>query len=175
GSGSQRSFARVSMNLDYREWQPGAALNGVVLAYWRVAGDGTSVPSPAILPDAYMEVVVNAGGDVTLEGPAFTGKQPARLVVGLLETAVAMHYPPDVCTFGIRLHPARAATFLGVPARAFVNAIRPLADVSKRLDDQLSRVIDAHPRIDSAEAVDAVERVLVDHLGRASATDDLIV
>jgi hypothetical protein len=29
---------------------------GVVLACWRVAGDGTSVPWPVILPDAYVEI-----------------------------------------------------------------------------------------------------------------------
>jgi len=38
------------MKIEYDEWTPGGALNGVVLAYWRVAGDGTVVPSPAILP-----------------------------------------------------------------------------------------------------------------------------
>jgi hypothetical protein len=40
------------MSVDYQEWPPGAALNGVILAYWRVVGDGSSVPSPMILPDA---------------------------------------------------------------------------------------------------------------------------
>ena len=118
------------MSVEYQEWPPGAALKGVVLAYWRVVGDGLSVPSPMILPDAHVEVVVNLGGPVTLVGSQFTGTQPVRAVVGLLETAIEIHYPADVCTFGIRLHPARAATFLSVPARALVNSLNPLRRVS---------------------------------------------
>jgi AraC-like DNA-binding protein len=163
------------MMLAYGEWPPRADLIGVVLAYWRVAGDGASVPSPAILPDAYVEIVINAGGSVTLAGPAFNGSQPARAVVGLLEQAIEMRYPPDVCTFGIRLHAARAATFLGVPADAIVNAVSPLGRVSPALDRQLSRVIENHPRIDSAAGRDSVETVLVEHLHEAPPTDDLIV
>src|SRR5262245_22016295 len=110
-SRDRRRVRSLRMNVDYREWPPCAALNGVVLAYWRVAGDGTSVPSPTILPDAYVEIVINLGGVVILEGPAITGSQPARAVVGLLDKAIEMRYPTDVCTFGIRLHPARAAAF----------------------------------------------------------------
>jgi AraC-like DNA-binding protein len=163
------------MNIDYQEWTPRAPLTGVVLAYWRVAGDGSAVPSPAILPDAYMEIVINLGGTVTLAGPAFNGTQPPRSVVGLLDAAVEMRYPPDVSTFGIRLHPARAAMFLGVPARTLVNAIRPLRDVSPTLDDQLSRVMEKQPRNDSQEGLDAIEAVLIEHYGRVPPTDDLIV
>jgi hypothetical protein len=103
------------MNIDYREWPPSTALAGAILAYWRVAGDGRSVTSPTILPDAYVEIVINLGDAVTLEGSAFHGNQPARVVVGLLDAAIDMHYPPDICTFGIRLHPARAGALLGAP------------------------------------------------------------
>jgi len=96
-------MAPPETSIDYHEWRPCAALNGVILAYWRVAGDGTSVPSPAILPDAFVEIVINLGGAVTLEGPAITGSQPARAVVGLLDTAIDMRYPPEVSTFGSAL------------------------------------------------------------------------
>ena len=136
------------MNIDYREWPPSASLAGTILAYWRVAGDGRSVPSPTILPDAYVEVVINLGGAVTLTGQPFRGNQPARTVVGLLETAIDMRYPEDVCTFGIRLHPARAATVLGVAAPALVNVVSSLGPVCQALDDRLLAVIDAHPRME---------------------------
>jgi AraC-like DNA-binding protein len=162
-------------SIDYREWRPGSDLTAVVLAYWRVEGDGASVPSPTILPDAYVEIVINLGGAVTLEGPAFNGSQPARAVVGLLDTAIEMRYPPNVCTFGIRLHPAHAASFLGVPARALMNTVTPLADLSRRLDQQLSGVVETYPRLESAESRDAVETVLIEHLRRARPTDDLLV
>src|SRR5262249_28217946 len=143
------------VNIDYREWPPCAALSGVVLAYWSVAGDGSSVPSPTILPDAYVEIVINLGDDVMLERGTFTGIEPARAVVGLLETAIEMRYPRDLRTFGIRLHPAHAATFLNVPARTLLNTVRPLDQVSRPLDEQLSRAIEAHA-VDAAQGRDAV-------------------
>jgi AraC-like DNA-binding protein len=163
------------MNIDYREWPPSGALAGAILAYWRVAGDGRSVPSPTILPDAYVEIVINLGDAVTLDGSAFHGNQPARVVVGLLDAAIDMQYPADICTFGIRLHPARAGTVLGVAASAVVNIVSPLWEVCKALDDRLAAVVDAHPRIDSADARDAVERALLEHLRGATPTDDLVV
>src|SRR5262245_43867015 len=174
-----RDFASLAafigaVNIDYQEWRPCAALNDVVLACWRVAGDGTSVPSPTILPDAYVEIVLNLGDGVTLEGAAITGRQPERAVVGLLETAIEMHYPRDVCTFGIRLHPARAAAFLGVPAHSLMNKVSPLADISPRLDTQLARIVETQPRIESAAARDAVETVLTDHLRQVPPIDDLV-
>src|SRR5262245_23599584 len=152
------------MKIDYREWPPSASLAGAVLAYWRVAGDGRSVPSPTILPDAYVELVINLGGAVTLDGEAFHGTQPPRTVVGLLETAIDMQYPADVCMFGIRLHPARAATVLGVAASKVVNIVSPLALVCKALDDRLAAVVDVHPRLESVDGLNALENVLVENL-----------
>src|SRR5262245_16202570 len=163
------------MNIDYREWPPSAPLAGAILAYWRVAGDDRSVPSPTILPDAYVEVVLNLAGAVMLDGQAFRGNQPARTVVGLLETAIDMQYPEDVCTLGVRLHPARAATVLGVAASALVNIVSPLGKVCKTLDDRLAGVVDAHPRMESVNAHKALEGVLVDHLRDRTSNDDLVV
>src|SRR5262245_43435544 len=162
------------MNIDYREWPPSPPLAGAILAYWRVAGDGRSVPAPTILPDAYVEIVINLGGSVMLDCQAFRGSQPARTVVGLLETAIDMHYPPDVCTFGIRLHPARAATVLSVDASTLVNIVSPLGRVCQALDDRLAPLVDANPQMESAKARDGIERVLLEHLRGVTLTDDLI-
>jgi AraC-like DNA-binding protein len=133
------------------------------------------VPSPTIVPDAYVEIVFNLGEAVTLAGPAFKGNQPARTVVGLLDAAIEMGYPPDVCTFGIRLHPARAAAVLGVPAREVVNAVRPLGQMSSALDERLSHALEMHARIDAAEGREAIEAVLVEQFRRVPPTDDLMV
>jgi AraC-like DNA-binding protein len=86
-----------------------------------------------------------------------------------------MHYPADVCTFGVRLHPARAATVLGVAASALVKIVSPLGRVCKTLDDRLAAVVDAHPRMESADAHSALECVLLDHLRGLTSKDDLIV
>jgi AraC-like DNA-binding protein len=163
------------MSVDYQEWPPGAALTGVVLAFWRVVGEGSAVPSPTILPDAYVEIVLNLGEPVALTGPSFTGNQPARAVVGLLDRAIEIRYPSDVCTFGIRLSSACAATFLGVPARVLVNRVQPLRQFSATLDDRLERVLETDPRLESKEARAALETALIEHLDRSQRADQLIV
>src|SRR5689334_6027037 len=103
-----RRFSRKvtlrDMGLRYDEWLPGPALRGVVTAYWRVLGEPDGVPNPAVLPDGHIEIVFNRGAEVALAGPAFTGPQPARCVVGLLSHALRMEYRGRVDTFGIRLH-----------------------------------------------------------------------
>src|SRR5262245_35062331 len=163
------------MSVDYHEWPPAAALRGVVLAFWRVVGEGSAVPSPTILPDAYVEIVLNLGEPVALNGLSFTGTQPARAVVGLLDRAIEMRYPSDVCTFGIRLSSACAATFLGVRARVLVNKVHPLRRLSPALDDRLERVLETDPRLESETARTALETALIEHLDGAQLADQLVV
>src|SRR5262245_35354720 len=162
------------MSVDYREWPPDADLKDTVLAYWSVVGDGSLVPSPVILPDAHIEVVVNQGAPVTLVGPAFTGMQPARSVVGLLDAAIEIQYGADVNTFGIRLHAARAAALLGVPAHTLTNTLSPLARLSETLDARLSRVLGAHPRLETEDGRAALDASLVEHLRQARPSDAMV-
>src|SRR3979411_1638975 len=75
-------------DIRYDECLPGPGLKGIVTAYWRVAGDTPRGSSPVILPDGHIELVFNLGDRVKLEGPAYTGDQPDRVVVGPLSRAV---------------------------------------------------------------------------------------
>ena len=126
------------MALVYHEWRPRDALADTVLTFWTVEGEGDSVSSPIILPDAYVEIVINLGDPVMLDGDAFRGPQPPRVVVGLLDRAIHMRYGARVHTFGIRLHAARAATFLGIAAKRLVNRLIPLIDVNPALDTKIT-------------------------------------
>jgi AraC-like DNA-binding protein len=162
------------MGIDYQEWGPSPALRGVVLAYWSVAGDGPSVPSPAILPDAYVEIVINVGDPVALAGPSFTGSQPGRAVVGLLEAAIGIQYGPRVATIGIRLQAGRAPGFIGVRAHDLWNRVSPLASLSPALDRRLGQLLAAHPRLESAGGRSALDAALVDHLSTAQPSDALV-
>ena len=99
------------MDVRYSDWRPGAELEGLVTAYWFVEGDGRAVPSPAILPDGHVEIVSNHGDPAGLAGPAFTGDQPERAVVGPLSRAVQIEYRGRVRLCGARLHPACGSSF----------------------------------------------------------------
>lgn len=161
--------------MDYREWTPCRALRDVVLAYWCVEGDGALVPAPAILPDAHVEIVINLGRPVMLEGPAYTGRQPLRAVVGLLQHAVKMRYLGQVRTLGVRLHAARAADFLGIRAAALANTITPLRTFCEPLDMHIQHRLGDGRHFASEAARPELERVLVEHANRARAPDMLVV
>src|SRR5438552_10069051 len=138
------------MGLVYQEWHPRDALRDTILAFWGVAGEGASVASPTILPDAYVEIVINRGDPVTLRSSGFAGLQPARVVVGLLDRAIPMRYGTRVQTFGIRLHPARAAAFLGVPAAQLANTLTPLGRLAPQCDARIAEWLRDNPLSESA-------------------------
>jgi AraC-like DNA-binding protein len=163
------------MDLRYEEWLPAAAaLKGIVVAYWRCEGDASNVPSSAILPDGFVELVFNFADPVGLSGPAFTGDQPARVVVGLLSQAVQIEYRGPVNTFGIRFHPAHGPAFFGKPAAVLTNKLTALAQVSNSLDRPLSGLFAArwNPDLDTDRA--ALDDLLLNQLAASSPADKAI-
>jgi len=164
------------MDLRYEEWLPdAAALKGVVTAYWCVAGDASKVPSSAILPDGHVELVFNLGDPVGLAGPAYTGDQPDRAVVGPLSRAIQMEYRGHVDTFDIRFHPARGAAFFGQRGTSLTDKLLPLAQVSGTLDRALSCLLagDWSPETESRRA--ALDEVLLEQLASSSPADTPVV
>lgn len=163
------------MDLRYDEWLPDAArLKGVVTAYWRVVGDASKVPSSAVLPDGHVELVFNLGDPVRLAGPAYTGNQPDRCVVGPLSAAISLKYCGPVNTFGIRFHPARGAAFLGHRATALTDKLLPLAQVSSTLDRALSYLFAGNwsPEPEGCRA--ELDQVLLEQMALSFPEDTLV-
>ncbi|MEZ0227106.1 MAG: DUF6597 domain-containing transcriptional factor, partial [Planctomycetota bacterium] len=163
------------MALRYDEWLPDPALRGPVTAYWRVLGEAEGVPNPTVLPDGHIEIVFNRGDEVALSGPAFTGPQPPRCVVGLLSHALRMEYRGAVDTFGIRLHAARGAAFLGRKATALADALLPLAQVSPALDAAVASIVDRKFSPENPDDLSALERALAQQAPRGTPPDEPIV
>jgi AraC-like DNA-binding protein len=163
------------MDIRYDEWLPGPGLEGIVTAYWRVAGDASKVPSSAILPDGHVELVLNLGDRVALAGPAYTGDQPDRAVVGPLSRAVRLKYGERVHTFGIRFHPARGAGFLGQPAPTLTDKLVPLAQVCSPLDRVLPQLLAKNGSVETEASRSALDRVLFQQLPLALPTDHTVV
>src|SRR5438309_1321539 len=160
------------MDLRYEEWLPGAVgLKEVVTAYWRVAGNASKVPSSAVLPDGHVELVFNLGDPVGLVGPAYTGDQPHRAVVGPLTRAIRLHYQGRVNTFGIRFHPARGAGFLALSATSLKDKLLPLAQVSGYLDQALSCLLAANWSPDTECCRTALDQVLLQQLASSCPPD----
>ena len=164
------------MDILYEEWLPASAdLAGLVTAYWRVFGDGSNIPSSAVLPDGHVELVLNLGDPVGLVGPAYTGDQPACCVVGPLSKALRLDYRGPVNTFGIRFHPARGAGFLGKHAAELTDRLLPLAEVCAPLDRALARLRTDHPHPEAVTYRGALDQVLLAQLSSALPPDAPVV
>jgi len=164
------------MDILYKEWLPASTdLAGLVTAYWHVSGDGSNVPSSAILPDGHVELVFNLGAPVGLKGPAYNGLQPARAAVGPLSKALRLDYRGPVSTFGIRFHPARGAGFLGKHAAALTDRLLPLSQVCAPLDRTLARLQEQHPCPETDTYRTALDQVLLSRLSSALPADTPVV
>ena len=164
------------MELSYNEWLPAAVgLRDVVTAYWRVVGNGSQAPPSAVLPDGHVELVCNFGDPVELDGPAFRGLQPDRVVVGPLARAIRLSYTGAVDTFGIRFHPARGAAFFGIAAAALVNQLVIPAQVSSQLDSGLRRLFGAGWNPERENCRTALDGVMLDQLARSLPPDFPVV
>jgi len=163
------------LDIRYEEWLPGPGLEQIIAAYWRVVGDGSKVPTSAILPDGHVELVLNLGGPVALAGPAYTGGQPDRAVVGPLSRAIRLKYRGPVDTFGIRFHPARGAGFLGQPATALADKLVPLARVCALLDRALSRLLVKNVVMETEAGRSSLDRVLLQQLSSALPPDEQVM
>jgi AraC-like DNA-binding protein len=163
------------MDLRYEEWIPDApALHGIVTAYWRVAGDASKVPSSAVLPDGHVELVFNMGDPVGLVGPAYTGDQPDRAVVGPLSRAIRLEYRGPVNTVGVRFHPARGAAFFGRPATSLTDKLLPLVEVRAVLDRSFSSLLVGNWSPDTKGGRAALDEVLLGQLASSSPTDTAV-
>jgi AraC-like DNA-binding protein len=112
---------------------------------------------------------------VTLLGPAFTALQPSRVVVGLLKRAIPMRYGGRVRTFGIRLHPARAAHFLGVAATHLANTLTPLSQLSPTCDARLVQWLEGNPDLESATDRSSLESLMNEQRRQSAGVDRLVV
>jgi AraC-like DNA-binding protein len=164
------------MDIRYDEWLPGSGgLAEIVTAYWRVLGDGSNVPSSTVLPDGHVEVVLNLRDPVGLAGPAYSGLQPDRCVVGPLSKALRLDYRGPVNTVGIRFHPARGAGFLGKAATELSERLLPLAQVCVALDRALAQLFIDHPDVEDEGCRHALDQVLLDQLPLGLVPDDEVI
>ncbi|HEY6332589.1 MAG TPA: DUF6597 domain-containing transcriptional factor [Blastocatellia bacterium] len=163
------------MELRYEEWHPPHELRDFISAYWQVEGDASRVPSSAILPDAHVQMVFNFGDPVGLAGPAYSGDQPQRAVVGLLSRAIRLDYRGPVNTFGIRFRPARGPSFLAQPATLLVDRLFPMREISEQLDRAFSLLFAANWRPDQERCRSDLDQILLEQLSLSSPIDELIL
>jgi AraC-like DNA-binding protein len=143
----------------YREFTPPASLKEQVLCIWtQTVATSLGSYSHLVLPDACVDIVcVN---------------DDAPLVVGPWTESFVANLAAGTTIVGVRFHPGRAPSLLGVPAHTLLNQSVPLDAMSRSpLRDRLSRVRD-QPSL--APKRSALEAGLSNSLPNASPTDQAV-
>lgn len=97
-----RDKRRLIAVMDYREYPPPPALEGLIKVRWTLAGHGggdTWIAQQAV-PDGCVEVITRLAGRSRWEG-----EQPARFAVGLADGPAEFEISGDACFEAIRLWP----------------------------------------------------------------------
>ena len=110
---------RLLRGMDYREFPPPPALEGLIKVRWTLAGSGGAGEwlAQQAVPDGCVEIISRLAGR-----SRWDGDQPARFAVGLIERPEGFEISGDACFEAIRLWPW-AWTLIGD---------RPLAELRGR-------------------------------------------
>ncbi len=122
--------------LQVRVWQPSEGLSSRVSSvFWF---EGPTAPTDLILPDVgAADLVVQLGGQATIDDGARAFSSPRAYLVGASDRAFVARNADHINTVGIRLSTGCACA-LGVSAASVRNVVAPISDLSPRL----SRVLE---------------------------------
>ena len=99
---NQRDKRRLILAMDYREFPPPPALEGLVKVRWSLAGGGPAdawIAQQAV-PDGCVEIITRLAGR-----SRWAGEQPARFAVGLADGPEEFEVSGDACFEAVRLWP----------------------------------------------------------------------
>lgn len=156
------------MSYRYRSVYPSAALRPYIAGMWHLSRQATdpALSTVRVLPEGAIELVLNVAGAANRTQP-----DPACFVVGQLPRAIAMHSSAQQTEcLGLRLRPAGAAAFLGIPAVELTGQIVDLDRLTSRLNQQLTEWIE-HATPDRA-GLARLEQLLLKHVQRTQPTVD---
>jgi len=135
GDGRKRHFDDIPI-ADYQEFTPPSLLKENVLCIWtQTIKTSRGSHSHLVLPDACVDIVF-----INNDAPVVVGPWTKSFVADLAAGTTVV---------GVRFHPGRAPSLLGVPAHTLVNQSVPLDTISRSpLRNQLSRIAD-EPNIET--------------------------
>jgi len=158
GDGRKRHFDDIPI-ADYQEFTPPSLLKENVLCIWtQTIKTSRGSHSHLVLPDACVDIVF-----INNDAPVVVGPWTKSFVADLAAGTTVV---------GVRFHPGRAPSLLGVPAHTLVNQSVPLDTISRSpLRNQLSRIAD-EPNIETKRS--ALVAGLFNSLPNRSAFDQAV-
>jgi len=147
--------------MEYCEIAPGPALTPFVVTFWTLRGSATHPAFDLVLPDGSTELVIHRTGRFRQwQASGDAAEQPAALVVGVMERAIALAAARRFETIGVRFTPTGLAGLCDAPASTLSDRLTPAEAV---VGPGLAGVI---ATVASAESMDEALEQLRRGLGR---------
>ena len=150
--------------MDYREFDPVAALAPYVDRLWTLVGpaDAANAGGQVILPDGRPELVLHFGDPFERVESNRSTRQAAVLLAGQLMERLVLRPTGRVAALGVRFHPFGAAACFEVPQHQLVGGTPAVDDLSPSLAAKLARV--RSQTDDLLEAAALVQDALAAHI-----------
>jgi AraC-like DNA-binding protein len=150
--------------MDYREFDPVAALAPYVDRLWTLVGpaDVASADGQVILPDGRPELVLHFGDPFERVEADGSTRQASVLLAGQLMEQLVLRPTGRVAALGVRFHPFGAAACFQMPQHQLVGCTPAVEDLSPALAASLARV--RSQTDDVSEATALVQQALVAHV-----------
>jgi AraC-like DNA-binding protein len=135
--------------MEYREIAPTPRLKPFVVAFWTLRGVSTGESADLVLPDGTAELVIHRTGRFhEWHASGEIAEQPAALVAGVMDQAVAIAPARRFETVGVRFTPQGLAPLCRCPLSALTSRLTPAGDA---LSPGLARVVADARQADSIE------------------------
>jgi AraC-like DNA-binding protein len=146
--------------MEYREIAPTPSLKPFVVAFWTLRGVSNDASVDLVLPDGNAEVVIHRTGRfLEWHASGEIAEQPAALVVGVMERAIAIAPARRFETVGVRFTPHGLAPLCRHPQSALSSRLTPAGEA---LSPALARIVADVAQADSiAESLDILQRGLI--------------
>jgi methylphosphotriester-DNA--protein-cysteine methyltransferase len=161
--------------MEYREYLPSPPLRRYVKCFWTLSSHGRPAPADTgtVMPDGSLELVLNFGGAIRRRrGGEVYGERLWRMAVGQMDRLHHVEFTGTADILVVRFRAAGAYAFFGIPQHELSGQVVALDAFAGRLDRQLASEVDGDWPV--ARRCAAVERLLLAHLGRMKAGDELV-
>ena len=149
--------------MSYNEFEPHVTLQPDIKCFWMLEEEPRIYNASAIVPDSYVELVINCGAPLFFT--AENGDQiqlPRVMLKGLQKKPLRLQVAGLSHLIGVRMHPWMVQPLLGIETHTDIIPLTVLTGVWRQLADVLSKAL----RHGAPEAIATLQQFITDRKNR---------
>jgi AraC-like DNA-binding protein len=157
--------------MKYFESAPSLAVGRFIKCYWVLEDDSPPNFVQTIVPDGRSELILNLRQPFQSQKGGEWDSQPDCFLVGQITGPLLVRPNGPATIIGVRFRPHGASQLLGIPIDKITNSAVALDAISKGLHNRFERLREL---CSVSEQLAALDRILIERVGRIEGEDSLI-